>query len=62
VRHLREHGLGDGVSTRLLIDAGTLIARGIPARRACQVAIVRGLTAAAEVQRSIEAVVSSIFR
>ena len=61
VRNLREHGLGEGVSTRLLIYAGKLIAKGIPARRACQVGVVWGLTDDAEVQRSIEEVVSSIF-
>ncbi|MGH2583612.1 MAG: CbbQ/NirQ/NorQ/GpvN family protein [Dehalococcoidia bacterium] len=61
VRNLREHGLGEGVSTRLLIYSGKLIAKGIPARRACQVAVVWGLTDDAEVQRSIEEVVSSIF-
>jgi nitric oxide reductase NorQ protein len=61
VRNLREHGLGEGVSTRLLIYAGKLIARGISPRRACQVAVVWGLTDDAEVQRSIEEVVSSIF-
>lgn len=61
VRNLREHGLGEGVSTRLLIYAGKLIARGIEPRRACQVAVVWGLTDDAEVQRSIEEVVSSIF-
>jgi nitric oxide reductase NorQ protein len=61
VRNLREHGLGEGVSTRLLIYAGRLIARGISPRRACQVAVVWGLTDDLEVQRSIEEVVSSIF-
>jgi nitric oxide reductase NorQ protein len=61
VRNLREHGLGEGVSTRLLIYAGKLIARGISPRRACQVAVVWGLTDDAEVQRSIEEVASSIF-
>jgi nitric oxide reductase NorQ protein len=61
VRHLKEHGLQEGVSTRLLIYAGRLIASGITARRACQVAVVWGLTDDAEVQRSIEEVVSTIF-
>jgi nitric oxide reductase NorQ protein len=61
VRNLREHGLGEGVSTRLLIYAGKLVAKGIPARRACQVAVVWALTDDVEVQRSIEEVVSSIF-
>ncbi|MER3420905.1 MAG: AAA family ATPase [Chloroflexota bacterium] len=61
VRNLKEHGLGEGVSTRLLIYAGKLIAKGIAPRRACQVAVVWALTDDAEVQRSIEEVVSSIF-
>jgi nitric oxide reductase NorQ protein len=61
VRNLREHGLGEGVSTRLLIYAGRLIAQGIPARRACQVSITWALTDDLEVQRSIEEVVTSIF-
>lgn len=61
VRHLKEHGLAEGVSTRLLIYAGRLIHEGIPARRACQVAVVWALTDDAEVQRSIEEVVTSIF-
>jgi nitric oxide reductase NorQ protein len=61
VRNLREHGLSEGVSTRLLIYAGKLIARGIEPRRACQVGIVWALTDDAAVQRSIEEVVSSIF-
>ncbi|HXG35688.1 MAG TPA: CbbQ/NirQ/NorQ C-terminal domain-containing protein, partial [Dehalococcoidia bacterium] len=61
VRHLKEHGLSEGVSTRLLIYAGHLIQKGIPPRRACQAAIVWALTDDNEVQRSIEEVVSSIF-
>lgn len=61
VRNLREHGLAEGVSTRLLIYAGKLMARGIPPRRACQVAVTWSLTDDAEVQRSIEEVVTSIF-
>jgi nitric oxide reductase NorQ protein len=61
VRHLKEHGLAEGVSTRLLIYAGKLIHQGIPARRACQVAVIWALTDDRDVQRSIEEVVSSIF-
>ncbi|MDA0302161.1 MAG: CbbQ/NirQ/NorQ/GpvN family protein [Chloroflexi bacterium] len=61
VRNLKEHGLGEGVSTRLLVYAGKLIAGGISPRRACQVGVVWALTDDAEVQRSIEEVVTSIF-
>ena len=61
VRNLKEHGLGEGVSTRLLVYAGKLMHDGIAPRRACQVAVVWALTDDVEVQRSIEEVVSSIF-
>lgn len=61
VRNLREHGLSEGVSTRLLVYTGKLIHKGIPARRACQVAVVWALTDDVDVQRSIEEVASSIF-
>jgi nitric oxide reductase NorQ protein len=61
VRHLKEHGLAEGVSTRLLIYAGKLIHEGISPRRACQVAVIWALTDDADVQRSIEEVTSSIF-
>ena len=61
IRNLREHGLAEGASTRLLIYAGRLMRQGIPARRACQVAIVWTLTDEPELQRSIAEVVHSIF-
>jgi nitric oxide reductase NorQ protein len=61
VRNLKEHGLQEGVSTRLLIYAAKLMQEGISPRRACQVAVVWALTDDAEVQRSLEEVVSTIF-
>jgi nitric oxide reductase NorQ protein len=60
VRNLRDHGLAEGVSTRLLIYTGKLIKKGISARAACQVAVVYALTDDAEVQRTLEEVVSTI--
>ena len=61
VRNLKEHGLGEGASTRLLIYAGKLIAQGIAPRRACQVAVNWAVTDDASIQRSIEEVITSIF-
>lgn len=61
VRNLREHGLSEGVSTRLLVYAGKLIRKGIAPRVACQSAVVWSLTDDMEVQRTLEEVVSSIF-
>ena len=61
VRNLKEHGLGEGASTRLLIYAGKLMTEGIAPRRACQVAINWAVTDDESVQRSIEEIISSIF-
>ena len=61
VRNLREHGLSEGASTRLLIYAGKLIRKGIAPRVACQSAIVWALTDDREVQHTLEEVVTSIF-
>ena len=44
VRNLREHGLKEGASTRVLIYAGRLIKEGIAPRRACHVAVTWGIT------------------
>ena len=61
VRNLKEHGLKEGASTRLLIYAGKLIAHGVAPRRAAHVAIVWALTDDDEIHKSVEEVVSSIF-
>ena len=61
VRNLKDHGLQEGSSTRLLIYAGKLISQGVPAREACQVSIVWALSDDVQVQRSMEEVISSIF-
>ena len=61
VRNLKEHGLGEGASTRLLIYAGKLIAAGIKPRRACQVAVNWSVTDDHSLQNSIEEVTASIF-
>ena len=61
VRNLREHGLAEGASTRLLIYAGKLIAQGIAPRRACQVAVNWAVTDDVSIHTSISEVISSIF-
>lgn len=61
LRNLRGHGLGEGVSTRLLIYAGQLIQRGIRERRACEIAIGATLTDEEDLQRAIEEVIYTIF-
>lgn len=61
VRNLKEHGLEEGVSTRLLIYAGQMITQGIAPLRACQVSITHTITDEKEVQQAIDEIVSTIF-
>jgi nitric oxide reductase NorQ protein len=61
VRNLKNHGLEEGVSTRLLIYAGILMREGVPTDRACDVAIARPITDDPDMQRSIMELVKAIF-
>jgi len=61
VRNLKEHGLQEGVSTRLLIYAAKLMNGGVSPRRACSAAIAEALTDDLTVQRSINEIITSIF-
>jgi nitric oxide reductase NorQ protein len=61
VRNLRNHGLQEGVSTRLLIYTGNLIVNGIEKKRACRAAITMSITDDRELQRAIEEVISTIL-
>jgi len=61
VRTLREHGLKEGASTRVLIYAGRLIKEGIAPRRACHVAVTWGITDDPQVQIALDEVVAAIF-
>ena len=61
VRNLREYGLQEGASTRLLIYAGKLVMEGISPRRAAQVAVTWAITDEQQVQRSVEEVAAAIF-
>jgi nitric oxide reductase NorQ protein len=61
VRNLRDHGLEEGVSTRLLIYAGQLVSRGIAAHRACQLAITKAITDDLEAQRAVDEIISTIL-
>jgi nitric oxide reductase NorQ protein len=60
-RNLKERGLDEGASTRLLIHAGKLIRSGIEPREACRVAITNTLTDDEEMQISMSEMVSSLF-
>ncbi len=61
VRNLRQHGLEEGISTRLLVYAGKLIADGLSPATACNVAVTRAMSDDAEMQEAIAEIVSGIF-
>ncbi|MDX2034846.1 MAG: CbbQ/NirQ/NorQ/GpvN family protein [Blastocatellia bacterium] len=61
VRNLKGHGLEEGVSTRLLVYAGQMIARGVDPVTACEIAISSPITDDSELQRSIREIVTTII-
>ncbi|HEY5595593.1 MAG TPA: AAA family ATPase [Nitrospiria bacterium] len=61
VRNLKNHGLEEGVSTRLLAYAGALIRKGIDPRSACEAAVIQPITDDPDMHRSISEIVNSIF-
>ena len=60
-RNLKGHGLDEGMSTRLLVYASQLIANGIPAPAACQMALVEPLTDDPDMRDTLKAAVSAFF-
>jgi nitric oxide reductase NorQ protein len=60
-RNLKERGLDEGASTRLLIHAGKLISSGIEPREACKAAITNSLSDDEEMLVSMEEMVRSVF-
>jgi nitric oxide reductase NorQ protein len=60
-RNLKGNGLDEGASTRLLVHAAKLIARGIPPDTACHGAISEALSDDPEMLRAIDEFVSSVF-
>lgn len=61
VRTLDELALPETVSTRLLVAAARLIRAGLPARTACDVAVVQPLTDDVETVRALRDLVSLAF-
>ena len=61
IRNIREHGLTEGASTRLLIYAAQLIAGGISPVSACRAAVCQPLTDDQRVQETLEDLIADIF-
>ncbi len=60
-RNLRGSGLDEGASTRLLVNAGKLIGRGLAPRAACIAAIAQPLCDDADIQVAIAELVDAVF-
>jgi nitric oxide reductase NorQ protein len=60
-RRLKGHGLDEGASTRMLVHAGALIARGIDAAMACRMAIVHPVTDDTDMVQALDAAVAASF-
>lgn len=60
-RSLKESGLAEGASTRLLIQAGQLVEDGIGVHTACRAAIIEPLSDDPELLAALQEMVSSIF-
>ena len=60
-RNLKGHGLDEGISTRMLIYAGSLIAQGVEPVPACSVALVRPITDDPDIRDALDAVVKTFF-
>lgn len=61
LRGLKGQDLEEGVSTRLVVYAATLIAKGMPVDRAVRVAMVEPLTDDADVKRGLLDLVTAVF-
>lgn len=60
-RRLKGHGLAEGISTRLLVNAATLIVRGVAARAACRMALVRPITDDADLRETLDHAIDAVL-
>ncbi|HEX6994460.1 MAG TPA: CbbQ/NirQ/NorQ/GpvN family protein [Gammaproteobacteria bacterium] len=61
IRALRDRGLPEVPSTRLLVAAGALVTRGVPVRDACRAAIVAPLTDDEALAAALRDLVDAMF-
>jgi nitric oxide reductase NorQ protein len=60
-RNLKGHGLDEGLSTRMLIYAGSLISKGVAPLAACRVALVRPITDDPDMRDALDSAVTTYF-
>ena len=60
-RNLKGHGLEEGISTRMLIYAGSLIGQGVEPVAACHVSLIRPITDDADIRDALGATIRACF-
>lgn len=60
-RNLKGHGLDEGISTRLLVYAATLIKGGVDAKAACRMALVRPITDDRDIRDTLDHAIDAVF-
>ncbi len=60
-RNLKGHGLDEGISTRMLVYAASLIAKGVESRNACRMTLVRPITDDPDMRDALDAAVTTYF-
>ena len=60
-RNLKGHGLDEGISTRLLVYAATLIKDGVDPLDACRMALVRPITDDADIRETLDHAIDATF-
>ena len=60
-RNLKGHGLDEGVSTRLLVYAATLMRDGVSPADACRMALVRPITDDADIRETLDHAIDTTF-
>ena len=60
-RNLKGHGLDEGISTRMLTYAGSLISKGVEPLAACRLALVRPITDDPDMRDALDAAVTTYF-
>lgn len=60
-RNLKGHGLDEGISTRLLVYAGNMIAEGIDPLDACTMTLVSPLTDDPDMRETLDAAIQTFF-
>jgi nitric oxide reductase NorQ protein len=60
-RNLKGHGLEEGISTRMLIYAGSLIAQGVEPVAACHVTLIKPITDDPDIRDALGATIRACF-